>query len=128
MKSFKQLNEDKLNIINPQPLDEAKRKSVSKADVSKANKMLASVRTTIDNMQYMVDGMEKWQYSDDFINLYAKPANKVGYSSAIVAAKNSAEKAWKNVNSAISEMNICLNQWDSIVEMHADMIRGKYKR
>ena len=53
MKSFKQLNEDISNIINPQPLDEAKRKS---------------------------------------------------------------------------EMNICLNQWDSIVEMQADMIRGKTKR
>jgi len=127
-KQLKQLNEDISNIINPQPLDEAKRKSVSKADVRKASKMLASARTTIDNMQYMVDGMEKWKYSDDFTNLYTKPANKVGYFSSIVAAKNSAENAWKNVNSAISEMNICLNQWDSIVEMHADMIRGKTKR
>ena len=118
-KQLKQLNEDISNIINPQPLDEAKRKSVSKADVSKASKMLASVRNTLINMQYMLEPMQAAS---------VKNPEQTNRGITVGRIDNSAENAWKNVNSAISEMNICLNSWGAIIAIQADMIREKSKR
>jgi|3_EtaG_2_1085321.scaffolds.fasta_scaffold68194_2 ElaB/YqjD/DUF883 family membrane-anchored ribosome-binding protein len=123
MKSFKQLNEDISNIINPQPLDEAKRKSVSKADVSKANKMLASVRTTIDNMRYMLEPMR-----EEIVQKSKQSIDTGNRGMTVGRTTEEAERAWKNVNSAISEMNICLNSWGAIILIQADMIREKSKR